>query len=323
MKREMSIANHLPVINSSDQLSEVDPTIILTVNIVTSDLLLCLSFIFRIMYYLNCQVWSQEKMVCQVAVETMETMFYINLYCNMMLLLWTSVIRYTTVVRPHPAFLTPLNTTRGCWALCLGTWVTVVVCGIVLSANEGKDQIQDGSCFDMMENQNRGGFGQKHCLGVVVFFIALSLYLLSNGGLVLYLQKVRGARLNHNRERGVRLAITEGVKTVNRGVKEDVGVSTEKKNSGQKRLVNLGSKGGSLKVRRKILAKVAVFVACFLPYHVQHAVTLFTPQEGDCTKVRFQWEVTNTTKAIAALSCVLHPLLYLAQRHLSCCQGRQ
>ncbi|KAJ8004677.1 hypothetical protein DPEC_G00138800 [Dallia pectoralis] len=225
---------------------EWTPTIILTVNIVTSDLLLCLSFIFRIMYYLNCQVWSQEEMMCQVAVETMKTVFYINLYCNMMLLLWTSVIRYTTVVRPHPAILTPLTTTRGCWALCVATWATVVM-----------------------------------------------------------------------------VVVVKGVKTVSRGVKEDVRVSTEEKNSGQKRLENLGSKGGSLKVRRKILATVVVFVACFMPYHVQRAVTQFTPQEGDCAKVRFQWDVTNTTKAIAALSCVLHPLLYLAQRHLSCCQGRQ
>lgn len=84
-----------------------------------------------------------------------------------------------------------------------------------------------------------------------------------------------------------------------------------------------GVKSGSLRVRRKILAVVVVFVACYLPYHVQRAVTLLSPHGGDCEKFRTQWKVTNATITIAALSCVVHPLLHLALRHLSCCRRLQ
>ncbi|XP_010888269.4 probable G-protein coupled receptor 82 isoform X2 [Esox lucius] len=299
--------------------SEWTPTLILNFNTVTSDLLLCLSFLFRMMYYLNCQVWSGEDLVCKITVETMLTVFYINLYCNMLMLLWTSVTRYATVVRPHPAFLTPLTTTTGCWVLCLTTWVTVatVVCASLLHTI-GEEEIQGGSCFDMLENGNRQGFNNPHCLGVVVFFIALALILVSYGGLVLHLQKVRGARHIHTRERRARVAITEGVRTVSADVKEGFGVNLEERKNRR-----VGSKVGSLKVRRKILATVVVFMVCFLPYHIQLAVTLLTPQGSDCDKVRTLWEVNNATIAIASLSCILNPLLYLALRRLSCCQGRQ
>lgn len=74
------------------------PTVILTLNMVTSDLLLCTSFLFRVVYYRRGHIWSGEDKACQAAMLTGITVFYVNLYCNMMLLLWTSVTRYATVV---------------------------------------------------------------------------------------------------------------------------------------------------------------------------------------------------------------------------------
>nr|XP_029497205.1 proteinase-activated receptor 3-like [Oncorhynchus nerka] len=74
------------------------PTIILTLNMVTSDLLLCTSFLFRVVYYRRGHIWSGGDKVCQAAMLTMITVFYVNLYCNIMLLPWTSVTRYATVV---------------------------------------------------------------------------------------------------------------------------------------------------------------------------------------------------------------------------------
>uniref|UniRef100_A0A6Q2XR63 Si:dkey-216e24.9 n=1 Tax=Esox lucius TaxID=8010 RepID=A0A6Q2XR63_ESOLU len=299
--------------------SKWTPTVILNFNMVASDLLLCVSFLFRMMYYLKCEDWLQNDKWCQVTVQTMLTVFYINLYCNMLMLLWTSVTRYATVVRPHPCFLTPLTTTTGCWALCLVTWVTVAtgVCASVVPAMLRR-QTTKGRCFDLVVNKTPQDFKISRCLGVVVFFMILTLILASYGGLVLHLQKVSGARHIHTRERRVSVAITEGVRTVSADVKEGFGVNLEERKN-----TRVGSKVGSLKVRRKILATVVVFMVCFLPYHIQRAVTLLTPQGSDCDKMKTRWKVNNTTIAIASLSCILHPLLYLAQRHLPCCQGRQ
>ncbi|XP_052378106.1 probable G-protein coupled receptor 82 [Oncorhynchus keta] len=238
---------------------------------VTYDLLLCTSFLFRVVYHH----------------ATMITVFYVNLYCNIMLLLWTSVMRYATVVRPRPALLTLLTRSRGCWVLCLITWVTVatvVSASVVLQIGRGGD-----SCFDMLENHHRVEFNNQHCLRVVLFFMILTFIVVGYGGLVLYLQSVRGARNKHTSEGGV----TEVVEL--RGGRGVCGVFRGEGGQGEnKRGVDLGVrsgagerqgvKGGSLRVRRKILAAVVVFVACFLPYHVQCAVTLLSPHGGDCEK---------------------------------------
>ncbi|CDQ82268.1 unnamed protein product [Oncorhynchus mykiss] len=204
-----------------------------------------------------------------------------------MLLLWTSVTRYATVVRPCPALLVPFTRPRECWVLCLVTWVTVVTvvsANVVLQFGRGKGRGVD-SCFDMLENHHREALNNQHCLGVALFFVILTFILVNYGGLVLYLQKVRGSKnTNTKRQR---------------------------------------MKSGSLRVRRKILAVVVVFVACFLPYHVQRAVTLLSPHGGDCEKLRTQWKAKNATITIAALSCIVHPLLHLALRHLPCCRRLQ
>ncbi|XP_031661623.1 cysteinyl leukotriene receptor 2-like [Oncorhynchus kisutch] len=201
---------------------------------------------------------------------TMITVFYVNLYCNIMLLLWTSVTRYATVVRPRPALLTPLTRSRGCWVLCLITWVTVatvVSASVVLQIERRRG---GDSCFDMLENHHTEEFNNQHCLRVVLFFMILTFVLVGFGGLVLHLQSVRGARNKHTSEGGV----TEVVEL--RGGRGVCGVFRGE--GGQ------GVKGGSLRVRRKILAAVVVFVSCFLPYHVQRAVTLLSPHGGDCEK---------------------------------------
>ncbi|XP_021434546.2 cysteinyl leukotriene receptor 2 [Oncorhynchus mykiss] len=319
------------------------PTVILTLNMVTSDLLLCTSFLFRVVYYRRGHIWSGEDTVCQAAMLTMITVFYVNLYCNIMLLLWTSVTRYATVVRPCPALLVPFTRPRECWVLCLVTWVTVVTvvsANVVLQFGRGKGRGVD-SCFDMLENHHREALNNQHCLGVALFFVILTFILVNYGGLVLYLQKVRGSKNTNTSEggaregRGVSTGVTAGDRRVSCEVEEGCGVSlgeTEGRGENIRGVdleVHSGAgerqrmKSGSLRVRRKILAVVVVFVACFLPYHVQRAVTLLSPHGGDCEKLRTQWKAKNATITIAALSCIVHPLLHLALRHLPCCRRLQ
>uniref|UniRef100_A0A674BA89 Si:dkey-216e24.9 n=1 Tax=Salmo trutta TaxID=8032 RepID=A0A674BA89_SALTR len=312
------------------------PTVILTLNKVTSDLLLCTSFLFRVVYYRRGHIWSGEDKACQATILTGITVFYVNLYCNMLLLLWTSVTRYATVVRPCPALLVPFTRPRGCWVLCLVTWVTVVTvvsASVVLQFGRGKGRGGGDRCFDMLENHHREVLNNQHCLGVALFFVILTFILVSYGGLVLHLQKVRGSK--NTNTRGVSTGVTAGDRRVSCGVEEGCGVSLGEREGRRENIQGVdlevhsgagerqGVKSGSLRVRRKILAVVVVFVACFLPYHVQRAVTLLSPHGGDCEKFRTQWKVTNTTITIAALSCIVHPLLHLALRHLTCCRRLQ
>ncbi|KAM9485020.1 putative G-protein coupled receptor 82 isoform 2-T2 [Salvelinus alpinus] len=286
--------------------SERTPTVILTLNMVTSDLLLCTSFLFRVVYYRRGHIWSGEDKV-----------------------------------RPCPAVLVPFTRPRECWVLCIITWVTVVTvvsANVVLQFGQGKG---GHSCFDMLENQHREALNYQHCLGVALFFVILILILVSYGGLVLHLQKVRGSKNTNTSEGGARegrevsTGVTAGDRRVSCGVEEGCGVSLGEREGRGENIqgvdleVHSGAgerqrmKSGSLRVRRKILAVVVVFVACFLPYHVQRAVTLLSPHGGDCEKLRTQWKAKNATITIAALSCIVHPLLHLALRHLPCCRRLQ
>ncbi|XP_077071578.1 cysteinyl leukotriene receptor 2-like isoform X2 [Siphateles boraxobius] len=255
--------------------SERTPTVIFNLNIIVSDLLICCSFFFRIAYYKENINWLSGTPACN-AVELINfSCFYINLYCNMSFLLWTSINRYATVVKPGYAFFQIFKHTRSSWILCFSTWsVITAVVGTSMGFKLGL-QI-NGTCFDQVVNSYilyRDQFKTIHCVGVSAFFFILCLMLVSYSLLVFHLQKVRGARFGP---------------------------------------------GGTLKVRRKILASVIMFVLCFLPYHVQRIVLLTSKNENCQAKYRIK---TNTI-FIAALSSCLHPILQLVF-HLRCCRANR
>lgn len=255
--------------------SERTPTVIFTLNLIVSDLLMCSSFFFRIAYYKENIKWLSGSPACNVVELINFSCFYINLYCNMSFLLWTSINRYVTVVKPSCAFFQIFKHTRSSWILCFSTWsVVTTVVGTSMGLKLGR-QI-NGTCFDQVVNSNiiyKDQFKTIHCVGVTAFFFILGLMLVSYSLLVFHLQKVRGGRFGP---------------------------------------------GGSLKVRRKILASVIMFVLCFLPYHVQRIILLKSAnkncQEG--------YRIKTGTIFIAALSCCLHPILQLVFR-LRCCRANR
>ncbi|XP_056088944.1 probable G-protein coupled receptor 82 [Rhinichthys klamathensis goyatoka] len=256
--------------------SERTPTVIFTLNIIVSDLLICCSFFFRIAYYKENINWLSGSPACN-AVELINfSCFYINLYCNMSFLLWTSINRYATVVKPGYAFFRIFKRTLSSWILCFSTWSVITT---VVSTSMGlKLSLQiNGTCFDQVVNSYilyRGQFKTIHCVGVSAFFFILCLMLVSYSLLVFHLQKVRGARFGP---------------------------------------------GGTLKVRRKILASVIMFVLCFLPYHVQRIILLLTSDNENC---QAKYRIKTSTIFIAALSCCLHPILQLVFR-LRCCRANR
>ncbi|XP_051565649.1 cysteinyl leukotriene receptor 2-like [Myxocyprinus asiaticus] len=259
--------------------SERTPTVILTLNIVVSDLMLCCGFFFRIAYYKENVNWQSGSQVCN-AVELINfTCFYINLYCNMCFLLWTSINRYATVVKPGYAFLQVFKRTQPCWIICFSTWL--VISTIVGTSMWTKRSLQiNGTCFDQVVNSNilyKDKFSTIHCLAVAGFFFILCLMLVSYSLLVFHLQKVRVGSL-----------FSAGFGPV-----------------------------GGLKVRRKILASVIIFVLCFLPYHVQRII-LLTSGSGNC---QAHFRIKTGTIFVAAFSCCLHPILQLVHR-LRCCRAK-
>ncbi|XP_026073659.1 P2Y purinoceptor 14-like [Carassius auratus] len=260
--------------------SERTPTIIFTLNIIISDLLMCFSFFIRIAYYKENTNWQSGTPACKAAEMIIFSCFYINLYCNMGFLLWTSINRYTTVVKPGYALFKVFKHTQSCWILCFLTWLIVIT---VVGASMGvKLRLQmNGTCFDQVVNSYifyKNKFNTIHCLGTSAFFFILCLMLVSYSLLVFHLQKVRGGSL--------------------------VGAGY--------------GPGGGLKVRRKILASVIMFVLCFLPYHVQR-INLLISEHENC---QAEFRIKRCTIFIAALSCCLHPVLQLVFRS-RCCRANR
>ncbi|XP_043928273.1 cysteinyl leukotriene receptor 2-like [Protopterus annectens] len=77
---------------------------------------------------------------------------------------------------------------------------------------------------------------------------------------------------------------------------------------------------GSLKVRRKILASVLMFVVCFMPYHIQRIVML-SQDPKNCTTQDRLYTAKYGTLLLAAFSCCIHPLLHLCLRSRFCKAG--
>ncbi|XP_059355388.1 probable G-protein coupled receptor 82 [Carassius carassius] len=260
--------------------SERTPTNIFTLNIIMSDLLMGCSFFFRIAYYKENTNWLSGTPACNAFELIIFSCFYINLYCNMCFLLWTSINRYTTVVKPGCAIFQIFKHTRSCWILCFSTWLVVIT--VVYASMGVKLSLQvEGTCFDQVVNSYivyKDQFNTIHSLGVSTFFFILCLMLVSYSLLVFHLQKIRGGSL--------------------------VGTGF--------------GPGGGLKVRRKILASVIIFVLCFLPYHVQRII-LLTSEHKKCQE---EFKIKTGTIFIAALSCCLHPVLQLVFR-LRCCRANR
>ncbi|XP_028848087.1 proteinase-activated receptor 3 isoform X4 [Denticeps clupeoides] len=85
--------------------AEKKPMVIFTVNMVVSDIILCCSFLFRFAYLRLYLEWKSGSPICTLSQYGIIGIFYINIYCNMCFLLWTSLNRYATVVQPHNVLL--------------------------------------------------------------------------------------------------------------------------------------------------------------------------------------------------------------------------
>ncbi|KAI5086505.1 putative G-protein coupled receptor 82, partial [Silurus meridionalis] len=267
--------------------TEKTPTVIFTLNIMVSDLMLCCSFPFRMAYYIRGSQWKADTAVCSITEFLMVSCFYINLYCNVSFLLWTSINRCVTVVRLRCRLFLVFKHPRLCWLLCLSTWIggsSLVIGSMRYKAAIKSTGQKVESCFDQVINKNPSELNRVHCLAVGVFFFMLGLMLLSYGLLILHLHKVN-----------------------------------------QMSLVSTASASG-LRVRRKIIASVVSFLICFLPYHVQR-IKMIAHGDKDCTTKTVQQRSSDFCLKtllilVAALSCCLHPVLYLVLQ-MPCCRAKR
>ncbi|XP_066562949.1 probable G-protein coupled receptor 82 [Amia ocellicauda] len=259
--------------------TEMTNTVIFTINIMASDFMLCCSLPFRVAYYLESANWKPESTLCTMAKFMTISLFYINLYCNMCFLLWTSINRYASVVRPKQVFLRAFKRAWVCKALCTLTWVCTVIIIITtnLSRNIQKRTVQAAeSCFDLIVNVNRHKYNSTHVLGESVFFLILVLMLTFYALLVYHLHLVKRSSLVGRAQRG------------------------------------------SLKVRRKIAVLLLLFMVCFMPYHIQRMMLLASTAGDNCQWQEKQYRVKAGTILLAALSCCVHPLQHLALRSRCC-----
>ncbi|XP_028848085.1 probable G-protein coupled receptor 82 isoform X2 [Denticeps clupeoides] len=261
--------------------AEKKPMVIFTVNMVVSDIILCCSFLFRFAYLRLYLEWKSGSPICTLSQYGIIGIFYINIYCNMCFLLWTSLNRYATVVQPHNVLLQVFKQPRFCHLICITTWLifTLAVFGNVFYSQMNTKAIQ-GSCFDQVYNK-KTTYKSSHILGIIIFFLNLALMSTSYGLLVYHLQRIHRTSL----------------------VRAWLGP------------------GGGLRVRRKIMASVVLFITCFLPYHIQRTI-IIQSDPGDCVKQQRNSYTHSITVLVAALNSCLNPTLYLIIRSTFCRKKR-
>ncbi|XP_062390271.1 probable G-protein coupled receptor 82 [Sardina pilchardus] len=261
------------------------PTVIFALNMVVSDIILCVSFLFRIAYYQKSD-WHANLLLCQVVLSVAISVFYVNIYCNMCFLLWTSINRYVTVVQPRYTVLQAFRSPQRCSVLCAATWLVFLV---IVTTRVTWTQVKikwkpietNGSCSDVMEYHKKE---QRVTLafGTLLFFLILGAMLVSYGLLLYHLQKIRRTCLQ------------------SAGFRPGLG----------------------LRVKRKVLASMSVFLVCFLPHHIQRSVRLLSAREEDSATEQMFSKVQTVTILVAALNCCLNPILHLVLR-LPCCRPKR
>lgn len=247
---------------------------------VVSDIILCISFFFRIAFYKNSNHWKADAPLCSGVLSVAIAVFYVNIYCNMCFLLWTSINRYVTVVQPNYAVLQAFRKPQRCHLLCAATWLLFLV---TVSARVGSTIVKTSetidTCFHLMVKKEPT---VSLVFGTMLFFFILGAMLVSYGLLLRHLQKICRSSL----------------------------------------MSAWFGPGGGLRVKRKVLASMLVFLACFLPHHIMRSIMLLS-EPGNCTTMAQKYsQVKSVTVLVAALNCCLNPILYLVLRS-PCCRGKR
>ena len=263
------------------------PTVIFTLNMVASDIMQSFSLLFRMTYYLNANEWKPLDRQCVVAIVISVSVFYINVYSNMWFLLWISISRYATVVQPNNTMLRVFRNARSCCQICQVTWLlTVLSIGSHMAYKEityaGTPNPDLVTCFDHMNDKRKTNSNSMFAIGLMVFYPILLVMLSSYTLLLCHLQQVH---------KSSEVSQTQG-------------------------------SGGGLRVKRKILASVLVFLACFLPYHIQRSIMILSPDRKSCARVQNHFQVKTNTILVAAFNCCLNPILHLTFR-LVCCRAKR
>lgn len=257
------------------------PTVIFTLNMVVSDIILCISFLFRIAYYRHSSHWEGNGPLCRMTLSVSISIFYVNIYCNMFFLLWMSINRYVTVVQSRLAVLQAFKNPQRSGQLCAATWLVflVIIIGRVVGMQAYKTT-ETKACFHLMEHLKKE-LQVTMVLGTLLFFLILWAMLVSYGLLLYHLQKIRKTSL-----------VSAGF-----------------------------GPGGGLRVKRKVLASVLVFLGCFLPHHILRSVLLISAQDDCATAEKFS-QAKTATILVAALNCCLNPILHLVLRS-PCCRAKR
>lgn len=199
----------------------------------------------------------------------------------MSFLLWISINRCVTVTRLRCRLLLIFKRPRLCWFLCLATWIVGIT--FIIGSLAYKVSLKS------TEPELNTCFDQV-------------------------MNKIPG-RMNGLHSLGVGLFFFMlGLMLVNYGMLVFYLYKVNRKS-----LVGAGLWSG-LRVRRKILASVVSFVVCFLPYHVQR-IRLIVSKNKDCIKNQEEFCLKTLLILVAALSCCLHPVMYLVLQ-LPCCRAK-
>uniref|UniRef100_A0A4W3IDK9 G-protein coupled receptors family 1 profile domain-containing protein n=1 Tax=Callorhinchus milii TaxID=7868 RepID=A0A4W3IDK9_CALMI len=257
------------------------------INLIFSNLLLCMIMPFLIAYFAEGQSWLSDSAMC-TAVRFATPIFYISLYFTILILCWVALSQYATLTNysqcqncpilkkfNHFRILKRFREVPFAKVLCSSVWLTVIcVLGpitLYYSITESKYEHREHqeSCYNINVEIGASVSGNASFVAIFFFYLCFLVLLALNVSLVYHVYIIQ-------------------------------------KNSTieQKHLVYKN-------VLRKISIIQVMFAICFLPYHIYRPIFLELIPNSDCKQKSLLVEIKNLLIFLAALRSSTDPFVYI------------
>ncbi|KAM9487537.1 putative G-protein coupled receptor 82 [Clarias gariepinus] len=277
------------------KISTKTPNHIYLINLGISNLIMCVTMPFNAAYYALSTSWSASDLKCQLAINVLTPVLHTNIEGGMFILTWLALSRFATLIkhtyghRPSRCtkvlpdiFLSRLQQTPFALAMCVGTWVLVVV-GIIPTMvvystmeTERVDNESKQACYSVPVEVGGSGSQAFAIVGITLFFLCLVLVLSA------YIAVIR-----HIKRTKINTVIPDRQRVYSR-------------------------------VCRNILVIQIVMVICLLPHHIYKAIFIAMTQDesqsvnctSNCHPFSTYVEVKNVLLCLAVLRCSTDPFIY-------------
>ncbi|NXN59155.1 GPR82 protein, partial [Rynchops niger] len=253
-------------------------------NLVTANLLICITMPFLVAYFARGYQWNYDSLTCTIANYLGTLIMHVGMYVTIIILCSTALSQYATLKKNsdtqysqavnenfYRCVLEKFRQPKFAKYLCIIIWLTVLcITVIAIAYNAQARDVEDlHKCYNI--RVEAGGLTTRIAASVATacFFLSFMTVLLSYYSLNKHLSKIQ-------------------------------------KNTclGEKHLIYST-------VKRNILVIQMVLTVCFLPYHIFRPIFYVLLTSNDCPRLSYLVEVKNFLACLAAAKSSIDPIIIL------------